>query len=134
VAVGDRFHVRIDLARIQSNMLRDEGGKLSERQIRNWLISAGFTPDPDGPGWTADREALRQLDRSELLETKPIRRTPAGSPNVTETQRPAKRAAGLSQPGQDRGNGRASPDHIPGSKSSDRSPNNRKAASKRPEH
>jgi hypothetical protein len=72
--VGERYHVRIDLARIQSNMLRDEGGRLTERQIRNWLISAGFTPDDDGIGWTADRDALRQLDRSELLQAKPLRR------------------------------------------------------------
>jgi hypothetical protein len=72
--VGERYHVQIDLARIQSNMLRDEGGRLTERQIRNWLISAGFTPDDDGIGWTADRDALRQLDRTELLEAKPLRR------------------------------------------------------------
>jgi hypothetical protein len=122
VAVGDRFHVRIDLARIQSNMLRDEGGKLSERQIRNWLISAGFTPDPDGPGWTADRDALRQLDRSELLESKPIRRTNPGTP------RAAKRSSSISQPGQDRSNGRGNPGHSRGAKSTERSPKDRKTS------
>jgi hypothetical protein len=120
VAVGDRFHVRIDVARIQANMLRDEGGKLTERQIRNWLISAGFTPDPDGPGWTADRDALRQLDRSELLETTPIRRLRASNP--------------ASLPGHERSNGRAGSDHPKLVKSTEASPNGRKTPGKRTSH
>ena len=71
--MGETVHVVIDLARIQSNMLRDEGGSLTVGQIRNWLVSVGFKPDSHGPGWIGDREALRSLDASEFVRalTKP---------------------------------------------------------------
>ena len=47
--MGDRFHVRIDLARIQSNMLRDEGGRLKARTEGEKAKSACRTQrDEDG--------------------------------------------------------------------------------------
>ena len=46
--MADKFRVRIDLDRIQANVLAYEGGRLSELQIRNWLRSVGFTPHGDG--------------------------------------------------------------------------------------
>ncbi len=65
--MGDKYHVTIDLQRIQANLLKYEGGRLTELQIRNWLRSVGFTPDHAGSGWTADSDCLSRLDRSEIV-------------------------------------------------------------------
>lgn len=73
--MADRFRVRIDLERIQTNVLAFEGGRLSELQIRNWLRSVGFTPHGDG-SWVADEDCLDRLHRTEILE---VRRVPAGA-------------------------------------------------------
>jgi hypothetical protein len=66
---GITYRVRIDVARIQANVLACEGGQLSELTVRNWLRSVGFKPEPcpDGQTWLADAEGLRRLDRSEIL-------------------------------------------------------------------
>ena len=66
-AMADRFRVRIDLDRIQANVLAYEGGRLSELQIRNWLRSVGFTPNTDGT-WVAEEDCLDRLHRTEILE------------------------------------------------------------------
>ena len=67
------YRVRIDLARIQANVLALEGGRLSEWAIRNWLRSVGFTPDPDGRTWLAGRDCLGRLHPTEIIGL-----TPAG--------------------------------------------------------
>ena len=69
--MADKFRVRIDLGRIQANVLAYEGGRLSELQIRNWLRSVGFTPHGDG-AWVADQDCIDRLHRSEILELTPI--------------------------------------------------------------
>ena len=66
--MADRFRVRIDLDRIQANVLAYEGGRLSELQIRNWLRSVGFSPNGDGT-WVADEDCLDRLHRTEILES-----------------------------------------------------------------
>ena len=69
--MADKFRVRIDLDRIQANVLAYEGGRLSELQIRNWLRSVGFTPHGDGT-WVADQDCLDRLHRTEILELSAI--------------------------------------------------------------
>jgi hypothetical protein len=83
-AMADRFRVRIDLDRIQANVLAYEGGRLSELQIRNWLRSVGFTPNTDG-SWVAEEDCLDRLHRTEILE---LRRFTAGTdrPVIPRTQ------------------------------------------------
>jgi hypothetical protein len=84
-AMADRFRVRIDLDRIQSNVLAYEGGRLSELQIRNWLRSVGFTPHADGT-WVGDQDCLDRLHRTEILE---LCRVPGGGadrPVIPRTQ------------------------------------------------
>lgn len=72
VGMVDRSHehyrVVIDVEQIRANLLRYEGGQLSELQIRNWLRSVGFKPDNDGRTWLADRECLHRLHHTEILE------------------------------------------------------------------
>jgi hypothetical protein len=82
--MADKFRVRIDLDRIQANVLAYEGGRLSELQIRNWLRSVGFTPHVDGT-WVADQDCIDRLHRTEILELTPI---PGGAdrPAVPRTQ------------------------------------------------
>lgn len=72
--MSDRYRVRIDLGRIQANLLAYEGGRLSELHIRNWLKSVGFTPDADGGTWLADRDCLDRLHDTEILELVPLNR------------------------------------------------------------
>ena len=69
--MADKFRVRIDLDRIQANVLAYEGGRLSELQIRNWLRSVGFIPHVDGT-WVADQDCIDRLHRTEILELIPI--------------------------------------------------------------
>src|SRR2546421_729068 len=57
--------VRIDVPRIQSNILAQEGGRLSEAAIRSWLRNSGFTP-VSGDTLLADDEAIRRLGRREV--------------------------------------------------------------------
>jgi hypothetical protein len=66
--MADRYRVRIDLGRIQSNLLAYEGGRLSELQVRSWLLSVGFTPEPDGRTWLAERDCRARLYRTEIVE------------------------------------------------------------------
>ena len=65
--MAQRYRVRIDLQRIQSNVLAYEGGRLSELQVRNWLRSVGFTPEPDGRSWVAEDDCLTRLHRTEIV-------------------------------------------------------------------
>lgn len=64
------FRVRIDVGRIQSNILSQEGGRLSEQNIRSYLRSVGFTPAGDGASdtWLAHAENLHILHESEILQ------------------------------------------------------------------
>ena len=73
-----KYHVRIDLQRIQSNVLAFEKATSPSFRSATWLLSVGFTPDPRTPApadaWLADRECLSRLHRTEILAA-----TPAGS-------------------------------------------------------
>jgi hypothetical protein len=60
------YRVTIDIQKIQSNVYRTEGGRLSELAVHNWLCSVGFRPESGGKTWLADRESLDRLDRSEI--------------------------------------------------------------------
>jgi hypothetical protein len=63
------FRVRIDVGRIQSNILSQEGGRLSEHVIRSYLRSLGFVPASDTEDtWLAPGENLHVLHESEILQ------------------------------------------------------------------
>jgi hypothetical protein len=72
---GITYRVAVDVARIQANVLACEGARLSELTVRNWLRSVGFTPEPgsDGQSWLVDAEALRRLNKSEILRIERVR-------------------------------------------------------------
>ena len=61
------YRVTIDIQKIQSNVYKTEGGRLTELAVYNWLRSVGFRPEPGGKTWLADREALSRLDKSEIV-------------------------------------------------------------------
>jgi hypothetical protein len=62
------YRVTIDVQKIQSNMLNQEGGRISEDGIRAWLRGTGFVlADPENDTWLTDGENLRLLQRSEIL-------------------------------------------------------------------
>jgi hypothetical protein len=67
------YRVTIDVQKIQSNVYRTEGGRLSELAVHNWLRSVGFRPEPGGKTWLADRESLGRLDQSEILRAYRVR-------------------------------------------------------------
>lgn len=62
------YRVTIDVEKIQSNMLCQEGGKISQDGIRAWLRGTGFVlADPANDTWLTEEENLRILQRSEIL-------------------------------------------------------------------
>ena len=62
------YRVTIDVEKIQSNMLNQEGGRISQDGIRAWLRGTGFVlADPDDDTWLTDEENLRILQESEIL-------------------------------------------------------------------
>lgn len=63
------YRVTIDVQKIQSNMLNQEGGRISEDGIRAWLRGTGFVlADPANDTWLTDEENLRILQESEILQ------------------------------------------------------------------
>ena len=74
-AHGSTYRVVIDVRRIQANVYANEGGRLSELAVRNWLRSVGFHPEAGGKTWLGDVESLSRLDKSEILRSE---RLPGG--------------------------------------------------------
>ena len=93
--MADTFRVVIDVEKIRANLWTREQARLTEAEIRYWLQSVGFRPDespgaPPPPGnagslpgdagpladaplsWLADADALRRLDRSEVISVRPV--------------------------------------------------------------
>jgi hypothetical protein len=68
---GGTFRVTIDVRRIQANLLLQEGGLLSEQDVRRWLLSVGFRPEQGGT-WLASELDLRVLDPNEVTATERI--------------------------------------------------------------
>jgi hypothetical protein len=63
------YRVTIDVRKIQTNVYANEGGRLSELAVRNWLLSVGFHPEPGGRTWLADVESISRLDKSEIVRS-----------------------------------------------------------------
>lgn len=61
------YRVTIDIQKIQSNVYKTEGGRLTELAVYNWLRSVGFCPEPGNKTWLADRESLSRLEESEIV-------------------------------------------------------------------
>ena len=70
-----KYRVKLDLRKIRSNVLSDEGGLLTPHQIRQWLLSVGFTPEPRGT-WLADRSCLHRLKKDEIVKATPVKQHP----------------------------------------------------------
>ena len=68
------YRVTIDVQKIQTNMLTQEGGKISEDGIRAWLRGTGFVlADPANDTWVTDEENLRMLQDSEIVQVSRLR-------------------------------------------------------------
>ena len=68
------YRVTIDVQKIQTNMLSQEGGRISTDGIRAWLRGTGFVlADPANDTWLTDEENLRILQESEILEVCRVR-------------------------------------------------------------
>jgi hypothetical protein len=67
------YRVTIDIQKIQSNVYKHEGGRLTELAVYNWLRSVGFRPETGRKTWLADRETLSRLDQSEILRADRVR-------------------------------------------------------------
>ena len=63
------YRVTIDVRKIQTNVYANEGGRLSELAVRNWLRSVGFHPESGGRTWLADVESISRLDKSEIVRS-----------------------------------------------------------------
>jgi hypothetical protein len=64
---GSTYRVTIDVRKIQANVYANEGGRLSELAVRNWLRSVGFHPEAGGRTWLGDIESMSRLDKSEIV-------------------------------------------------------------------
>ena len=59
-----RVLVDIDLTVLAANLAREEGRTVSENEVRQWLLDAGFRPQ--GGLWVVNEPDLGQLDPSEV--------------------------------------------------------------------
>lgn len=66
------YRVTIDIPKIQANVFAMEGGRLTDRAVRNWLRSVGFSPEGNGMTWLATQETLGRLDKSEILRAERV--------------------------------------------------------------
>jgi hypothetical protein len=66
------YRVSIDISKIQSNVYAQEGGRLSETAVRNWLRSVGFKPETGRTTWLADKDVLGRLDKSEIRQSRRV--------------------------------------------------------------
>ena len=69
--MADTLRVRIDVQRVRRNM-QMHGRELTEAEIQSWLKTVGFTPEADGRTWLTDAANLRCLDKSEIVEVRPV--------------------------------------------------------------
>ena len=60
------FRVRIDLAKLQSHLSREDNRDVSAGEVRQFLLDSGFKPD--GEWWIVKERALGALDPSEVKE------------------------------------------------------------------
>jgi hypothetical protein len=65
--------VAIDVCKIRENVYATEGGKLTDRAVRNWLCSAGFEHEAERDTWLVAEENLRLLDKSEIVSVEVVR-------------------------------------------------------------
>ena len=63
--MGRKFRIAINWPRLRDNMSRQEGRRLSDVEVRQWLMDAGFIPAADET-WVIDEPDLGQLDPSEV--------------------------------------------------------------------
>ena len=73
------YRVTIDIQKIQANVYKHEGGRLTELAVYNWLRSVGFRPEQGRKTWLADRETLSRLDKSEIVRAQRLRHAPTQS-------------------------------------------------------
>lgn len=74
IAAARMYRVTIDVRKIQSNVYANEGGRLSELAVRNWLRSVGFHPEAGGRTWLGDVESMSRLDKSEIVRSERLHR------------------------------------------------------------
>ena len=59
-----RLIVDIDVAVLTAHLSKEEGHPVSEADVRQWLLDAGFKPH--GERWIVNEPDLGQLDPSEV--------------------------------------------------------------------
>ena len=59
-----RLIVDIDIAAVVTHLSKEEGEPVTDEQVRQWLLDAGFTPH--GERWIVSEPDLGQLDPSEV--------------------------------------------------------------------
>jgi hypothetical protein len=62
--VSKKLLICIDIAGLGTNMSKEEGRQLSDDEIRQWLVEAGFAPS--GDRWLVEERDLGQLDPAEV--------------------------------------------------------------------
>lgn len=65
VDMAQHLRIRINWARLQQNMSKQEGRALGDDELRQWLTDAGFTHERDG-SWLVNEPDLGHLDPSEV--------------------------------------------------------------------
>ena len=58
------FLVQIDLAALRAHLSREDNVAISEEEVRQWLMDAGFTPT--ATGWSVCESDLGQLRPEEI--------------------------------------------------------------------
>ena len=60
-----KFLIAIDMKALRANMSKEEGRPLSDQEVCQWLIDAGFIAT--GDHWVVEERDLGQLDPSEVI-------------------------------------------------------------------
>jgi len=64
------FRVRIDLKLLGTNLSKEDGRSVSEREVADWLRDADF--EASGDSWIVRESNLGQLDPSEVLSAEVV--------------------------------------------------------------
>jgi hypothetical protein len=62
----NRVRIKLDLPLLVAHLSREEARAMSEQEVLQWLVDAGFSRD--GDCWIVSEADLGQVDPSEVLE------------------------------------------------------------------
>ncbi len=73
--MSTRVRIKLDLPLLIAHLSREDGRSVTEPEVLQWLVDAGFTRD--GEHWIVTEADLGQVEPSEVLEIEPLDEPPA---------------------------------------------------------